>query len=572
MVVYEETDLKRNVLQWYPIKENSTILQIGFESYELIDEMCKKSKRVTIIINNDKQKEEILQKVTYENLEIKVEQNLTNIKEKYDYVSLIGTIKIYQDNLEEKAYKRLQRLLKIAKDTCKENGKILLAIDNKYGMKFWTTMYAQKNILCNQKFALSKTMINELLKEVNLTNYKYYYMLPDYKITNVIFTDEFLPNVENIHRDFTYGEEEFSTFNEIEAYGEILKENIELFKFYSNSYFIEIGKNELEDNDIIFVSYTNIRKEKYRIKTIIYKDKVEKTYNNEMAKMHIEQIKRNIDIMNELKIRTLDSYENEKIISKYIKNGKSYDKILLEYLEKEQNERFFSEINEYKNKLAKILKNVDYNEIKDNNVFTKYNIKCEEEILNKFHFVKHGLWDLIFQNSFYIDNELYFYDQEWYEENIPVEYIIYRAIAYFPNAHAYIPTNKLYETLGINQYIKIFQELDNKIQEEIRDNKMWEHHNRTKTGQTLIDLYYNLQKEFDKYKSTYQNTNMDELLKENQQLKNENIELQNQKEILINEKENLDNTVNVLKSMNERITNSASWKITKPLRWIRKNF
>ena len=227
-------------------------------------------------------------------------------------------------------------------------------------------MYAQKNILCNQKFALSKTMIEQLLKEENLTNYKFYYMLPDYKITNVIFTDNFLPNVESIHRDFTYGEEEFSTFNEIEGFEEILKENKELFKFYSNSYFIEIGKSDLEENDIKFVTYTNIRKEKYRIKTIIYKDRVEKTYNNEKAEAHINQIKRNIDIMNELKIKTLDTYENEKIISKYVENGKSYDKILLEYLEQENNEKFFSEIKEYQNRITKILKNVDYEQIKEN--------------------------------------------------------------------------------------------------------------------------------------------------------------------------------------------------------------
>ena len=39
-------------------------------------------------------------------------------------------------------------------------------------------------------------------------------------------------------------------------------------------------KKQLEENNIKFVTYTNIRKEKYRIETIIYKGRVEKTYNN----------------------------------------------------------------------------------------------------------------------------------------------------------------------------------------------------------------------------------------------------------------------------------------------------
>ena len=141
-----------------------------------------------------------------------------------------------------------------------------------------------------------------------------------------------------------------------------------------------------------------------------------------------------------------------------------------------------------------------------------------------------------------------------------------------PNAHAYIPTNKLYETLEIEKYIQIFQELDNKIQDEIRDNKIWEAHNRTKTGQTLMDLYYNLQKEYVNYKKEHENINIDELVKENIQLKNKNIELEKQKENFVNETKSLTDTVNVLKGLNDRMANSASWKITKPLRWIRRKF
>ena len=69
-----------------------------------------------------------------------------------------------------------------------------------------------------------------------------------------------------------------------------------------------------------------------------------------------------------------------------------------------------------------------------------------------------------------------------------------------------------------------------------------------------------------------ENINIDELVKENTQLKNKNIELEKQKENFVNETKSLTDTVNVLKGLNDRMTNSASWKITKPLRWIRKKF
>lgn len=547
--LYKNSDFRKNVIHWYPVKENSSVLQIGYDSIKIVEELCDKFEKITICVNNEEDKKEILKK--YSDSEITIIDNLDKIPEteEYDYITLIGTLEIYKNIVEEKAYKRLEKMLNIAKKSCKEDGKILLAVDNKYGMKFWTTMYAQKNILCNQTFAISKTMINELLEKLNLTNYKYYYMLPDYKMTNVIFTDNYLPNIESISRNFTYGEEDFTTFNQTEAYGEILKEDTELFKLYANSYFVEISKQELVDNNIKFVSYTNIRRDKFSIQTTIFDDRVEKTYLTKKSKQHIENMKKNIDIMNENGIKTLDSYEKEKIISKFVSNVKTYDKILLEYLEKEDNEAFFEKIRDYKKFLIEKLGKINYNDIKENNIFIKYEIRLEDSIANKFNFVKNGLWDMIFQNIFYIENEMYFYDQEWYDENVPVEYIIYRTIAYFANAHEYIKTEELYNKLELSEYINIFEELDTKIQLKIRNEEMWKLHNSTKTGQTLLDSYKNLQKEHYEYTKKINTIKTEEILLENEKLKNEN---------------------DSLKQINQKMLDSTSWKLTKPIRWLGK--
>ena len=71
MFIDEETEIRKNVLQWYPIKEDSSVLQIGIDSLELAKELCNKAKEVTIIVNDDKQKEKIIQEVKCDNLEIK---------------------------------------------------------------------------------------------------------------------------------------------------------------------------------------------------------------------------------------------------------------------------------------------------------------------------------------------------------------------------------------------------------------------------------------------------------------------------------------------------------------------
>lgn len=551
MDIISDRKLEKNVLQWYPMEKNLDTLQIGYIDAELVKQLCDKTRNVTILVQNEEEKQKILQNSKRHNLKVKVVQNFENYSDnEYDYVTLIGTLKTFENKIEVKAYRRLEFFLKLAKKLCKESGKIILVLDNKYGMKSWTTLKANKNIICNQTYALSQKLINRLLEEQNLTEYKYYYVLPDYKATNAIFTDEYLPNLESINRNFLYGEEEFENFNQTEAYIELLKEEKQSFKFFANSYFVEIGKSKLEPNGIRFVSYTNIRKGKYKIQTIIYEDRVEKTYDNDMAKEHIQTIHKNIDIMNQKNIKTLDRYENDKIISKYIKDFNSYDKILTELLEDKKEIEFFETITKYKNTLLEKLEEVDYNSIKENNVFTKYGVNVDEEMLQKLHFVKYGLWDLIFHNAFYINGEIYFYDQEWFDYNVPIEFIIYRAIAYFPIAHSYIRTNELYERLGLTEFLKIFEELDSNIQLEIRDDEIWKLHTSTRTGQTLFDLYKNLVVEFMEYKKVYNLNTIGEISEENKRLRQE-IERLNQEK--------------------ERIYASTSWKVTKPVRWLGKN-
>ena len=558
MDIVSDKKLRKNIIQWYPIDKEKEILQIGYIEPDIISELCNKAKNVTIFVSNEEEKNKI--NMSIENLKIEVIQdfeNESNYKYKYDYVTLIGTLESLKNVIEKKAYRRLEKLLKIAKQSCKDDGKIILVVDNKYGMKAWTTLKADRNIICNQTYAISKKLINKLLEEQDLNESKYYYILPDYRGANAIFTDSYMPDLESINRNFMYGDEKFENFNQTEAYIELLKEDSQSFAFFANSFFVEIGKNKLEENGIKFVSYTNIRKEKYKIQTIIYDDRVEKKCANEESKKHIINIGKNIEIMNNKQIKTLDKYEDGKIISKYIENSPSYDKVLVNLLQNMQNDEFFNSIQRYKMDLLSKLEEIKIEKIKNNTIFDKYKIECPEEIMKKMHFIKYGLWDLIFHNAFYIDKELYFYDQEWIEYNVPIEFIIYRAIAYFPIAHSFIKTEELYKRLELEEYLEIFRKLDAKLQEEIRDEEIWNQHLSTQTGQTLLNLYQNLTDELNNYKLAY------------------NQEINNAKQNEIEEKqhiiEDLKKKVEELNSEKEKIYNSNSWKITKPIRWLGRN-
>lgn len=71
-----------------------------------------------------------------------------------------------------------------------------------------------------------------------------------------------------------------------------------------------------------------------------------------------------------------------------------------------------------------------YNEIPHENIFKKYGINISKEILEEFNFVEYGFWDMTITNCFYIDDKFYFFDQEWKDENVPIEYMIFKNIYY----------------------------------------------------------------------------------------------------------------------------------------------
>ncbi len=390
-----------------------------------------------------------------------------------------------------------------------------------------------------EKNIMSLSELKNIIENTKLVINKIYYPMPDYKLTNVIYTDENPLSKNNLSRNIVYNTSNTIKFyQENEAYKEILEENSDLFKLFVNSYLVEISKAKTQEKQIKFVSFSNIRKPEYRIKTIVEEENVYKYAINAKSKEHIENIKHNIDIINQIGINTVDSYDKNKIISKYI-NSPTLDKIIIKLAKENKIDEASQLIKQFKNELETKLEKVN----SQNNVFDKYDIKYEKEHIEKMDFVKYGLWDLIFQNCFYIDNQFYFYDQEWQENNVPISFILYRAIKYYARIKKYISEEKLYDIMEIKQEnIKIFDELDKKLQLKIRDDEIWKIHTQ---GMEMIDL---------KRKELTANHQINVLTMENAKNKT-----------LLDEK---DKKIEELKANLNYVYNSKSWKITKPLRAV----
>lgn len=487
--LYHLSTVSQNLINWYPFNTKDTVLQIGGDLGELTQVFCNNCEKVVTIEPNIEKAKAIAKRYeNRENLEIIV-GNIDDIilEEKFSIITIIGNnpkIKL-KDNIQ-----KLERNLK-------ENGKFIIAVDNKFGLRYF--MGNPENIL-NKKFesligynnepekieSFTKSSLEQIFNSIGY-KYTFYYPLPDYKMPNVIFSEKQKAKYNSIDKYNPYYKKNSTIIaNEIDVYREILKTDQQMFEFFTNSFLIILEKEKNEELPL-YISYNNMRKEKYRLITKISKNVVEKKPVSKEAEGHYNNIKKNIELLQQNNIKTVDYIKNGSIKSKYINQENLLNTVLTKSLEENNQQEFENIIEKYIQNLKKN-KKVEP-EYKDT-IFSKYNIQIEDKnILKELYFVENGFWDMTFKNCFYIENELYFFDQEWREKNVPIEYILYRSILYTISLRRYVNIEELFEKYHISKYKNIFEALDNKIQEEIRSNKIWKFYSQNK----YIDIDASLQ-------------------------------------------------------------------------------
>ena len=218
-------------------------------------------------------------------------------------------------------------------------------------------------------------------------------------------------------------------------------------------------------------------------------------------------------------------------------------------------ERLIELIHEFSEKLIQKLELTD----SDNNVLDYYRIAYTKEEIEGLHFVKYGLIDLNFQNCFVINKELYIYDQEWIEDKVPIEFIVYRQMLMFEQLRKKVNIDALYERLGLLKYQTLFDKLEQAISNKIMSDKICTVWNRPmKNVRGLVVENCDLKAK---------NTTLDKQLQQEQEQNEKN---RQQLEELLKEKEEREQTIDRLNQSIHDMVNSKSWKITKPLREVTK--
>ena len=323
-VFYHLTPIRENILNWYPFDKESNVLEIGAGMGALTGLLCEKCKNVVSVeLSKNRAKSIENRNKDKENLEIIV-GNLNDInfgERKFDYITLIGVYEyaaLYTntDNPYTDFLNNIKKLLK-------PNGKILIAIENKFGMKYWLgapedhTNIKYDGItgyIENSKVrTFGKEEIRDLLIKSGFKFTKFYYPLPDYKLPNIVFSDEYLPTETTIEKYTPYYYEHTQVeFDEIKAYKEIIKNK--MFDFFANSFLIETSQEEITTK----VDFN-------KIKYIPISEASKKFYNKDYSKKSNEEKLKKLEKENEdLKniVKTVENSKSWKILTKIRKTLK----------------------------------------------------------------------------------------------------------------------------------------------------------------------------------------------------------------------------------------------------------
>ena len=243
--------MRANLLEWYQFEENSTLLEIGAETGAMTGLFAKRVQKViSLEINSNLMDVNKQRNQQYENVQFRT-GNIVQVQqhEKFDYITLIGTLD--KASLYSEADDPHIALLKECKAHLNDNGKIILALDNKTGMKYWSG--APENStgrpfsgICNiykekQGKSFTKNEIECILKKCGLGQIEFYYPVPDYRFASTLYSDNFLPQAGELRPgNSVYEPGGYQFFEEDLAYDTICKDR--QYPYFADSFLIFVQK------------------------------------------------------------------------------------------------------------------------------------------------------------------------------------------------------------------------------------------------------------------------------------------------------------------------------------------
>jgi SAM-dependent methyltransferase len=459
-VFYHLTRMRKSLLNWYSFKKDATLLEIGGSFGDLTGLYCDKCKQVVSIERFLYRAEQIYERhKNRDNLTVyagRVED--IPLKEKFDYITVIGTLEYRGNGKSER--KLYSEYLENLKELLKPDGKIILAVENRYGLRYFCgapephtgipfsgiNRYPYEN----NGYSFSKQEIIDIIEMAGFTYHKFYFPLPDYKLPQVIYSQDYIPKTSLKERVIPYYLNHSSLLAyENDIFDDIIENNV--LDFFSNSFLVECSI-EQKFCDVIYAAVSTDRGREEGFATTIHNSNlVKKTPLYPEGITRLENIYKNHIDLKSHNLSVIDSkIINNSLCMPYIKYN-----TLSDYLKKiigKDPKQFILMFD----KLFDCILQSSTHILREDNALLSYDDTVDYGVILEKAYI-----DMIPVNCFYHDGNFIFFDQEFLKECYPAKYVLFRALKYtyffISDAEKYIPLNDLKIKYGLVDLWDIFE-------------------------------------------------------------------------------------------------------------------
>lgn len=248
-VFYHLHPARANILAWYNFRGSESVLEIGAGCGAITGLLASSCRSVTCSeISLKRSQINAWRHADCRNITIRV-GNFADLpgKDRYDVVTLIGVLEYAASYYPAESGSPYLALLEAARRRLKRDGVALVAIENRFGLKYWAGAREDHSARLYDSLegypqggpaeTFSLPGLRELLTEAGFSRLEFHYPYPDYKFAREIYSDRRLPEpgelkdpVHNYDLDRVRNFREELVFNEIIRAGQ--------FPFFSNSFLV----------------------------------------------------------------------------------------------------------------------------------------------------------------------------------------------------------------------------------------------------------------------------------------------------------------------------------------------
>lgn len=276
-VLYHLSPLRENIVEWLPINRSMKVLEVGSGCGAITGALSRRAGEVTCVeLSKKRSMINAYRHMEADNVTIHVgnfQDVEPDLPKDYDYICLIGVFEYAQAYIGSETESPYDDFLRIIKKHLKAGGHIAIAIENKFGLKYWAGCredhlgtyftgiedYPEGGVVRT----FTKEGLLSIARRCGFKEAQMYYPYPDYKFMTSLYSDKRLPRCGELSNNkCNFPQDRIQLFDEKRVFDTILKEG--QFPLFSNSYMMLLGPSLSEE----YVKYSNDRKEEFQIKTL----------------------------------------------------------------------------------------------------------------------------------------------------------------------------------------------------------------------------------------------------------------------------------------------------------------